>query len=199
SLMPDEREVRGLLALLLLTDARRATRAGAGGRLLLLAEQDRSCWNRDMIAEGAALVPGALRGGCPGRFGVQAAIAGLHAEAPSYAETDWRQIVRLYDVLLEVWPSPVVALNRAVALALAEGPETGLAQIQELEADGRLADYRYLPAAKADLLRRLGRGEEAVQAYRAALALTDNSAERDFLGRRIAEVGGQPGPGNASG
>jgi RNA polymerase sigma-70 factor (ECF subfamily) len=199
SLMPDEREVRGLLALLLLTDARRATRAGAGGRLLLLAEQDRSRWNRDMIAEGTALVPSALRGGCPGRFGVQAAIAALHAEAPSYAETDWRQIVRLYDVLLEVWPSPVVALNRAVALALAEGPETGLAQIQELEADGRLADYRYLPAAKADLLRRLGRGEEAVQAYRAALALTDNSAERDFLGRRIAEVGGQPGPGNASG
>ena len=195
SLMPDEREVRGLLALLLLTDARRATRAGAGGRLLLLAEQDRSRWNRDMIAEGAALVPGALRGGCPGRFGVQAAIAALHAEAPSYAETDWRQIVRLYDVLLEVWPSPVVALNRAVALALAEGPETGLAQIQELEAGGRLADYRYLPAAKADLLRRLGRGEEAVQAYRAALALTENSAERDFLGRRIAEAGGQPATG----
>jgi len=199
SLMPDEREVRGLLALLLLTDARRATRAGPGGRLLLLAEQDRSRWNRDMIAAGAALVPGALRGGCPGRFGVQAAIAALHAEAPSYAETDWRQIVQLYDVLLEVWPSPVVALNRAVALALAEGPETGLAQIQELEADGRLADYRYLPAAKADLLRRLGREDEAAQAYRAALALTENSAERDFLGRRIAEVGGQPGPGSASG
>jgi len=199
SLMPDEREVRGLLALLLLTDARRSTRTGADGRLLLLAEQDRSRWNRDMIAEGTALVPGALRGGCPGRFGVQAAIAALHAEAASYAETDWRQIVQLYDVLLEVWPSPVVALNRAVALALAEGPETGLAEIHELEADGRLADYRYLPAAKADLLRRLGRGEEAVQAYRAALALTENDAERDFLGRRIAEAGGQPGPGNASG
>src|SRR6266550_6030262 len=199
SLMPDEREVRGLLALLLLTDARRATRADADGRLLLLADQDRSRWNRDMIAEGTALVPAALRGGCPGRFGVQAAIAALPAEAPSYAETDWRQIVRLYDVLLEVWPSPVVALNRAAALALAEGPETGLAQIRELEADGRLADYRYLPAAKADLLRRLGRGEEAVQAYRAALALTENGAERDFLGRRIAEAGGQPGPGNASG
>jgi RNA polymerase sigma-70 factor (ECF subfamily) len=149
-----------------------------------------------MIVEGTALVPGALRGGCPGRFGVQAAIAALHAEAPSYAETDWRQIVQLYDVLLEVWPSPVVALNRAVALALAEGPESGLAQIQELEADGRLADYRYLPAAKADLLRRLGRGEEAVRAYRAALALTENAAERDFLGRRIAEAGGQPAPGS---
>ena len=102
-------------------------------------------------------------------------------------------------MLLEVWPSPVVALNRAVALAWPRGRKPALAQIEELEADGRLADYRYLPAAKADLLRRLGRGEEAVQAYRAALALTDNSAERDFLGRRIAEVGGQPGPGNASG
>ena len=174
SLMPDEREVRGLLA------------------LLLLAEQDRSRWNRDMIAEGAALVPGALRGGCPGRFGVQAAIAALHAEAPSYAETDWRQIVRLYDVLLEVWPSPVVALNRAVALALAEGPESGLAQIQELEAGGRLADYRYLPAAKADLLRRLGRHADAARAYRTALDLTDNDAERAFLTRRITEVSGRP-------
>jgi RNA polymerase sigma-70 factor (ECF subfamily) len=173
------------------------TRAGPDGRLLLLAEQDRSRWDRDAIAEGTALVPGALRGGHPGRFALQAAIAALHAEAPSYAETDWRQIVQLYDALLAVWVSPVVALNRAVALALAEGPEAGLAQIHELEADGRLAEYRYLPAAKADLLRRLGRREEAEQAYRAALALTENSAERDFLGRRIAEVRGQPEPGRA--
>ena len=199
ALMPDEREVRGLLALLLLTDARRATRAGADGRLLLLAEQDRSRWDHGMIAEGTALVPGALRGGCPGRFALQAAIAALHVEAPSYAETDWRQIVKLYDALLTAWISPVVALNRAVALALADGPEAGLAEIGELEADGRLADYRYLPAAKADLLRRLGREEEAVQAYRTALALTENGAERDFLARRIAEVRGQPEPGPASG
>jgi RNA polymerase sigma-70 factor, ECF subfamily len=199
SLMPDEREVRGLLALLLLTDARRATRADADGRLLLLADQDRSRWDRAAIAEGLALVPGALRGGRPGRFALQAAIAALHAEAPSYAETDWRQIVQLYDVLLAAWPSPVVMLNRAVALALAEGPEAGLAQIQELERDGRLAGYRYLPAAKADLLRRLGRREEAAQAYRAAMALAENSAERDFLGRRIAETGGRPGPGNGGG
>jgi len=199
SLMPDEREVRGLLALLLLTDARRATRAGADGRLLLLAEQDRSRWNRGMIAEGAALVSAALRGGRPGRFALQAAIAALHAEAPSYAETDWRQIVRLYDLLLAIWPSPVVSLNRAVALALAEGPAAGLAQIQDLERDSRLAGYRYLPAAKADLLRRLGRREEAAQAYRAAMALTENTAERDFLHRRIGEVGGQPGPGSAGG
>ena len=199
SLMPDEREVRGLLALLLLTDARRATRADPDGRLLLLADQDRSRWDRAAIAEGLALVPGALRGGRPGRFALQAAIAALHAEAPSYAETDWRQIVQLYDVLLAAWPSPVVMLNRAVALALAEGPEAGLAQIQELERDGRLAGYRYLPAAKADLLRRLGRREEAAQAYRAAMALTENSAERDFLGRRIAETGGRPGPGCGGG
>ena len=144
-------------------------------------------------------MPGALRGGRPGRFALQAAIAALHAEAPSYAETDWRQIVQLYDVLLAAWPSPVVMLNRAVALALAEGPEAGLAQIQELERDGRLAGYRYLPAAKADLLRRLGRREEAAQAYRAAMALTENSAERDFLGRRIAETGGRPGPGRGGG
>jgi RNA polymerase sigma-70 factor (ECF subfamily) len=152
-----------------------------------------------MLAEGVALVPGALRGGRPGRFALQAAIAALHAEAPSYAGTDWRQIVQLYDTLLTVWVSPVVALNRAVALALAEGPEAGLAQIQELEQDGRLAGYRYLPAAKADLLRRLGRWEEAAQAYRAAMALTENTAERDFLGRRIAEVRGQPEPGRAGG
>jgi len=184
SLMPDEREVRGLLALLLLTDARRSTRAGPGGRLLLLAEQD-------MIAEGAALVPGALRGGYPGRFALQAAIAALHAEAPSYQQTDWRQIVELYGVLLGVWQSPVVALNRAVAVAMADGPQAGLAEIEELERDGRLADYRYLPAAKADLLRRLGRRQEAADTYRRALELTMNAAERDFLSRRIAETGGQ--------
>jgi RNA polymerase sigma-70 factor (ECF subfamily) len=193
SLMPDEREVRGLLALLLLTDARRATRAGPDGRLLLLAEQDRSRWDRPAIAEGMALVPGALRGGQPGRFALQAAIAALHAEAGDYEATDWRQIVQLYEALLKVWRSPVVALNRAVALAMAEGPAAGLAEIAELEHDGRLADYRYLPAAKADLLRRLGRREEAAQAYRAALALSENAAEQEFLARRIAEVSGTAG------
>src|SRR5690349_21520637 len=193
SLMPDEREVRGLLALLLLTDARRATRADADGRLLLLAEQDRSLWDRAVIAEGAALVPWALRGGGPGRFALQAAIAALHAEAPSYGETDGPEVVALYDALLRVWSSPVVALNRAVAVAMARGPDAGLAQIGELEADGRLSGYRYLPAAKADLLRRLGQPEAAAQAYRAALALTDNAAERDFLARRLTEVTRAPG------
>jgi RNA polymerase sigma-70 factor (ECF subfamily) len=190
TLMPDEREVRGLLALLLLTDARRATRADSGGRLLLLEEQDRSRWDRRAIGEGAALVTGALRGGRPGRFALQAAIAALHAEAPSYSDTDWPQILLLYAALSLVWTSPVVALNRAVALAMAEGPEAGLAGIADLERDGHLAGYRYLPAAKADLLRRLGRHAEAAQAYREALELTGNEAEHSFLSGRLSEVTG---------
>jgi len=187
-LMPDEPEVRGLLALLLLTDARRATRCAPDGRLLLLEEQDRTQWDRPAIGEGTALVREALRGGRPGRFALQAAIAALHAQAPSYADTDWRQILLLYDLLGRAWTSPVVTLNRAVALAMADGPEAGLAEIGELEQDGRLASYRYLPAAKADLLRRLGRLGEAAQAYRAALELTANEAERSFLSHRLAEV-----------
>jgi len=189
-LMPDESEVRGLLALLLLTDARRATRCAPDGRLLLLEEQDRSQWDRPAINEGTALVREALRGGRPGRFALQAAIAAVHARAPAYRDTDWRQILRLYDLLGRAWTSPVVALNRAVALAMAEGPEAGLAAIGDLERDGRLAGYQYLPAAKADLLRRLGRADEAAQAYRCALGLTANQPERDFLTRRLAEVTG---------
>ncbi len=189
-LMPDESEVRGLLALLLLTDARRATRCAPDGRLLLLEEQDRSQWDRAAIGEGTALVRAALRGGRPGRFTFQAAIAAVHAGAPAYEDTDWRQILGLYDLLVRAWTSPVVALNRAVALAMAEGPEAGLAAIGDLERDGRLAGYQYLPAAKADLLRRLGRADEAAQAYRRALGLTANQPERDFLTRRLAEVTG---------
>ena len=194
-LMPDEREARGLLALLLLTDARRATRSAADGRLLLLGEQDRSRWDRAAIAEGAGLVTCALRGrpGPPGRFLLQAAIAAVHAEAPSYADTDWRQLLRLYDELLNAWPTPVVALNRAVAHAMTDGPEAGLADIEAIERDGRLAGYRYLPAASADLLRRLGRQQDAAEAYRTALDLTENAAERAFLAGRIAEVSG-PAP-----
>jgi RNA polymerase sigma-70 factor, ECF subfamily len=191
TLMPDEPEVRGLLALLLLTDARRATRCAPDGRLLLLEEQDRTRWDRAAIAEGVALVRAALRGGRPGRFALQAAIAALHAAAPSYADTDWPQLVRLYDLLAGAWPSPVVALNRAVAVAMATGPQAGLDEIAALERDGRLEGYRYLPAAKADLLRRLGRTGEAAVAYRAALALSGNEAERQFLTRRLAEVTGE--------
>ena len=196
-LMPDEREVLALLALLTLTDARRATRTGPDGRLLLLEEQNRDEWDRAAIAEGTALVRASLRGGRPGRFALQAAIAALHAEARSYAETDWRQVLGLYDVLLEIWPSPVVALNRLVAVSMVDGPAAALAQLEELETDVRLAGYPYLPSTKADILRRLRRPEQAAQAYRAALALTENEQEREFLARRLAEVSGRERPGTA--
>jgi RNA polymerase sigma-70 factor (ECF subfamily) len=188
-LMPDEREVRGLLALLVLTDARRATRTGTDGRLLLLEEQDRSRWDRGAIEEGKRLVVDALRGGRPGRFALQAAIAALHADAPSYADTDWSQVLRFYDALLRAWPSPVVALNRAVAVAMTAGPEAALDELSRIDPDGVLSGYRYLPAARADMLRRLGRRAEAADAYRQALDLADNDAERAFLSARIAEMG----------
>jgi len=184
-LLPADREAGGLLALLLVHHARRATRTDAQGRLLRLEEQDRSAWDRERIAEADRLVVAALRAGPPGRFTLQAAIAALHAQAPSYAETDWPQILTLYDELLRIWPSPVVALNRAVAVSMVEGPEAALAEVEALDRDGRLAGYRYLPATKADLLRRLGRDAEAADAYRAALALSDNAAEQEFLAERV--------------
>jgi RNA polymerase sigma-70 factor (ECF subfamily) len=188
TLMPDDREVRGLLALLLLTDARRATRTAADGRLLLLEEQDRSRWDRQAIGEGRQLVDQALRRGRPGRFTLQAAIAAVHAEAPSYADTDWPEVLGLYELLLAVWPSPVVALNRAVAVAMVEGPAAGLAALEEVADDPHLATYPYLAATRADLLRRLGRSRDAAQAYRTALSLASNAAEQDFLTRRLAEL-----------
>jgi RNA polymerase sigma-70 factor (ECF subfamily) len=189
-LMPDEREVRGLLALLLANHARRATRTTADGeRLLLLEEQDRSAWDREAIAEAHELVLGALRGGTPGRFALQAAIAALHATAPTYGDTDWDQILVVYDELLKAWPSPVVALNRAVAVAMVRGPATALAEVEALEQDERLSGYRYLPAIKADLLRRLDRKADAAAAYERAITLTDNDAERAFLAGRLAETG----------
>ena len=188
TLMPDDREVRGLLALLLLNDARRATRTDADGRLLLLEEQDRSRWDRPAIAEGSELVRQALRRGRPGRFAIQAAIAAVHAEAPSYDDTDWRQILGLYDALLEVWRSPVVELNRAVAVTMVDGPEAGLRALDAVAGDPRLASYPYLEAARADLLRRLGRRAEAADAYRGALGLATNEAERSFLSHRLDEV-----------
>jgi len=188
ALMPDEPEVCGLLALLLISDARRATRTDAQGNLLLLDRQDRSQWDAAKIAEGAGLVVDALRSGRPGRFAIQAAIAAVHAEAPSYEATDWPQLLVLYDRLLRAWPSPVVELNRAVVVGMVSGPQAALDDVARLESDGRLAGYRYLPATKADLLRRLDRHSEAHQAYLAALQLADNPAERAFLARRIAEV-----------
>jgi RNA polymerase sigma factor (sigma-70 family) len=180
-LMPGESEVRGLLALLLVTDARRATRVDAAGRLVRLADQDRSAWDRAMLAEADALIVGCLRAGPPGRYVLQAAIASLYAEPPSYDQTDWPQILVLYDRLLEGWPSPVVALNRTVPLAMVSGPEAALAEVERLERDERLSGYHYLPAIKADLLSRLGQPQEAAAAYRQAAALTANDAERTFL------------------
>ena len=188
SLLPDDADVAGLLALLLLTDARRATRVGSDGRLLLLEEQDRAQWDRSAIAEGAALVRAALRRRPPGRFALQAAIAAVHAEAPRWEDTDWREILALYDVLAGVWPSPVVALNRAVAVGMADGPEAGLAAVDALRDEPQLASYSYTSAARADFLRRLGRHDEARTSYEEALLLTENEVERDFLIRRLDEL-----------
>jgi RNA polymerase sigma factor (sigma-70 family) len=188
TLLPDDPDVAGLLALILLTDARRATRVASDGRLLLLEEQDRSQWDRGAIAEGAALVREALRRRPPGRFALQAAIAAVHAEAPRWEDTDWREVLALYDVLAEVWPSPVVALNRAVAVGMADGPDAGLAAIDALRDEPQLAGYSYTAAARADFLRRLGRVGDARTSYEEALLLTENEVERDFLLRRLGEL-----------
>ena len=177
ALMPDEPEVVGLLALLLLIDARRPARTGPDGSLLPLPEQDRTLWDGVQIAEGQALVRWCLRRNLPGPYQLQAAINAVHSDAPSAAQTDWRQILTLYDQLLGLEPSPVVALNRAVALAEVSGPDAGLADLERLHLDG----YYLFHAVRADLLRRLGRRLEAAAAYDAALARTDNEAERTFL------------------
>jgi RNA polymerase sigma-70 factor (ECF subfamily) len=189
-LLPREREVAGLLALLLLVDARRAARTGPDGQLVLLEEQDRSLWDRGSIEEGRRLVVDALSGGRPGPYALQAAIAAVHDEAADVTTTDWPQVVALYDVLAGVAPSPVVALNRAVAVAMRDGPAAGLELLDALAADERLRGYHLLPAARADLLRRLGRRAEAAEAYREALALVGNEPERAYLARRLAEVKG---------
>ncbi len=164
ALLPANPDVAGLLALILLTDARRETRTGPDGRMLQLAEQDRARWDRCAIAEGVALVREALAVR-PGRYALQAAIAAVHAEAPTYEDTDWHEVVGLYDVLVQLWPSPVVALNRAVAMGLAEGPDAGLKELAELAAEPQLAAYGYLPAARAHFLAELGRLPEARAAY----------------------------------
>jgi RNA polymerase sigma-70 factor (ECF subfamily) len=181
-------EPAGLLALLLLIDARRATRTDDDGSPVLLEDQDRSWWDRELIAEGIDLLTEALRAGPPTRYAVQAAIAAVHAEAPTFEATDWSEIVALYDVLLRLWPSPVVELNQAVAVGMRDGPKVGLAALDRLAAEPALATYRYLSAARADFLRRLGQWPEAVTAYEEALLLTDNEPERAFLARRLAEV-----------
>jgi len=196
SLLAADREVAGLLALILLTNARSATRVSAEGELLLLADQDRSRWDQQAIAEGRELVREALRRRPPGRFALMAAIAAVHAEAASFEQTAWREIVALYDLLGEIWPSPVVALNRAAAIGLADGPAAGLRALDGLAAEPRLATYRYLAAARADFLRRLGRTAEARGAYQEALLLTENAVERAFLAGRLQALDPSlPAPG----
>ncbi|HEV3279993.1 MAG TPA: sigma-70 family RNA polymerase sigma factor [Acidimicrobiales bacterium] len=190
TLLPDNTEVAGLLALIVLTDVRRPTRTDAGGHLVLLPDQDRSAWDPGAIAEGIALAREALSRRPPSRFALMAAIAAVHAEAPSWEATDWAEIVALYDLLLPVWPSPIVALNRAVAVGFAEGPAAGLAALERLATEPLLASYSYLAAARADFLRRLGRLAEARLAYEEALLLNENSVEREFLSRRLAQLDG---------
>ena len=184
SLMPNESEPRGLLALMLLNDARRQTRTNAQGDIVLLEEQNRSQWDQAKISEGTKLVDAVARSGRVGIYVIQAAIASLHSRAPSAAQTDWAQIASLYALLLQLNPSPVIELNRAVAIAMSEGFEKGLALLEGMELPG----YHLLPAAKADLLRRLNRPTEAAAAYREALSLVKTDAERRFLTRRLADV-----------
>jgi RNA polymerase sigma-70 factor (ECF subfamily) len=190
-LMPDEPEAAGLLALMLLHDARRDSRTDAAGELVLLEDQDRARWDRVAIEEGQAILDRALRAGAPGTYQIQAAIAALHDAAPDAASTDWPQIAALYGRLAERTPSPVVELNRAVAVAMSEGPAAGHALLDRLADQPALAAYPYFHAARADLLRRLGRAAASAESYRAALATTGNDVERAFLARRLAEV--EPG------
>jgi RNA polymerase sigma-70 factor, ECF subfamily len=191
SLLPDEPEVVGLLALMLLHDARREARVGQDGELILLDDQDRSRWDAERIAEGRALVERALGAGRPGPYQLQAAIAALHDEAAAAGDTDWAQIAALYQALARMDPSPVVQLNFAVAVAMADRPEVGLAMMDGIAADGTLESYPYLHAARADMLRRLERWTEARAAYDRALELTSNGAERSFLESRRRGVMGR--------
>jgi RNA polymerase sigma-70 factor (ECF subfamily) len=187
-LLPEETEPRALLALMLLHHARRDARLDAAGELVLLEDQDRSLWDRGEIEEGLSLVEDCLRTGGARPYALQAAIAALHARASTAAGTDWRQMAELYRLLLGLQPSPVVELNRAVAIAQAYGPEAGLQILDTLEASGALPGYHLLPAARADLLRRLGQPAEAADAYRRALDLAGNPAEQRFLARRLADL-----------
>ena len=189
-LLPAHAETKGLLALMLLHDSRRETRLDGSGDIVLLEDQDRTRWDHAQIDEGAAVVEAALRAGGrpPGPYALQAAIAAVHAQAPTASDTDWRQIAALYGVLARVHPTPVVELNRAVAVAMADGIERGLALVNELDQRGELDGYHLLPVAQAELLRRLGRHPEAAEAYRRALALVSNEAERRHLEKRLREI-----------
>lgn len=187
-LMPGSAEVSALLALLLLIDARAPSRLSPSGTLLLLSEQDRTRWDRRLIDEGIGLLVSALSREAPTRYAVEAAIAAVHAEAPAWEETDWSGIIALYDVLYRLWPSPVVELNRAVAIGLRDGPAAGLDALTPLLADPALATYGYLSAARADFLRQARRWREAAAAYEEAVALTSNDVEQAFLAERLAQA-----------
>jgi RNA polymerase sigma-70 factor, ECF subfamily len=187
-LMPDEPEAYGLLALLLLQNARRGARVDGAGEFVPLEQQDRTLWNRDEIGEGTAMLERVLRQGRPGPYQVQAAIAACHGRALHASDTDWHEIALLYGELARMTNSPVVELNRAVAVAMADGPEAGLEIVSALETSGALRDYHLLPATRADLLRRLGRKSESASAYRDALALTTTDTERRYLSRRLSEL-----------
>ena len=182
--MPDEPEAAGLLALMLLVDSRGDARQDEDGALVPLPEQDRARWDRELIAEGQALVRRCLRRNQPGPYQIQAAIQAVHSDSPTAAATDWGQILQLYDQLMALAPSPVVALNRAVAVAETEGPRTALDLVDALDLDG----YHVFHAVRADLLRRLGRGTEAVRAYEEAIARSDSAAERGYLERRRRDL-----------
>jgi RNA polymerase sigma-70 factor, ECF subfamily len=189
-LLPGEKEATALLALMLLVDARSDSRLSADGRLVLLADQDRTRWDGEMIERAVGLLTEALRQGPAGRFALQAAIAATHAEATSYDDTDWAEVVELYQLLQRRWPNPVVDLNRAVAVGMRDGPEAGLSELQALLDEPALATYPYLAAARAHFLRGLGRWSDAACAYEEALALTENTVERTFLAGRLDEVNG---------
>lgn len=186
--MPDEPEVMALLALMVLIQARAEARTDASGDLVPLEEQDRSLWNRSRIEEGASLVERSLRMSRPGPYQIQAAIAALHAEPERPEDADWRQIALLYGELLRLQPSPVVELNRAAAVAMAEGPEVGLKLINGIRHDGSLDRYHVLHASRADLLRRIGRFDAAADSYRKALGLCSNPVETRYFQRRLREV-----------
>ncbi|MHA6618796.1 RNA polymerase sigma factor [Pseudonocardia sp. DLS-67] len=188
TLLPANADVAGLLALILLTDARRGARLDDDGQAVLLADQNRARWDRDAIIEGVALVREALRRRPPGRFALMAAIAAVHDEAESWDTTDWREIVGLYDLLVALWPSPVVALNRAVAVGFADGPAAGLDALDPLTTEPQLAGYGYLAAARAEFLAGLGRTHDARTAYEEALLLTENTIERDYLTHRLDQL-----------
>jgi RNA polymerase sigma-70 factor (ECF subfamily) len=188
SLLPDEPEAAGLLALMLLQDSRRPARVDARGDLITLEDQDRSRWDAASIAEGVSRLDDALRSGRPGPYQLQAAIAACHATAATAADTDWAEIAALYGELARFLPTPVVELNRAVAVGMADGPAAGLELVAALESSGKLAGYHLLPATRADLLRRLGRDDEAADAYREALDLASNDSERRFLNQRLNQT-----------